>query len=330
MEKVFIIAEAGVNHNGNIEMAKRLIDAAVEAGVDAVKFQTFKAEYLVCRNAEKAKYQMETTGAAETQFSMLHKLELTEQMHRELIAYCAGKKTAFLSAPFDLPSIKMLAGFGLQIWKIPSGEITNLPYLREIARQQQKVILSTGMSNMDEVKAAVEVLRDNGTTDITLLHCNSQYPTQASDVNLMAMVRMREETGLSVGYSDHTLGIEIPIAAVALGARVIEKHFTLNRSMEGPDHKASLEPQELKRMVEGIRKIEAALGDGIKQASPSEKDNAKIVRKSIVAACDIKKGEYFTERNLTVKRPGTGISPMCWDKVIGTMADREYKEDEMI
>lgn len=330
MEKVFIIAEAGVNHNGCIETAKKMIDVAVDAGVDAVKFQTFRAEYVVCRNAEKAKYQMETTEAEETQFHMLQKLELTEQMHKELMKYCVGKGIMFLSTPFDLPSIEMLTNLGLQIWKIPSGEITNLPYLRKIAVQRKKVFLSTGMSSMDEVNAAVEVLRDNGTIDITLLHCNSQYPTMASDVNLMAMVKMGEETGLPVGYSDHTLGIEIPIAAVALGAKVIEKHFTLSRNMEGPDHKASLEPKELKCMVEGIRKIELALGDGVKQASPSEGDNLKVVRKSIVVACDIKIGEYFTERNLTVKRPGTGISPMCWDRVIGTMADKDYREDEMI
>lgn len=240
------------------------------------------------------------------------------------------KNVMFLSTPFDIGSVQLLAGLGMQIFKIPSGEITNLPYLREVAGQQKKVILSTGMSSMDEVKAAVNVLKGNGAEDIALLHCNTQYPTPASDVNLLAMVRMREETGLAVGYSDHTLGIEIPIAAVALGASVIEKHFTLDKNMEGPDHKASLVPQELKKMVEGIRKTESALGNGIKQVSKSEKLNVQIVRKSIVAAVGIKKGEKFTEKNLTIKRPGNGISPMRWDEILGMTADRDYETDEMI
>lgn len=234
MSRVFVIAEAGVNHNGDIEIAKKLIDAAAEAGADAVKFQTFKAETLVCRTAKKAAYQLETTDRSETQYDMLKKLELTEQMHRELMESCEKRKIMFLSTPFDVESIKFLSGLGMQIFKIPSGEITNLPYLREIARQQKKVILSTGMSSMDEVKATVTVLKENGARDITLLHCNTQYPTPVQDVNLLAMVRMREETGLPVGYSDHTLGIEIPIAVTALGAEVIEKHFTLDKNMEGP------------------------------------------------------------------------------------------------
>ena len=330
MSRVFVIAEAGVNHNGDIEIAKQLIDAASEAGADAVKFQTFQADSLVCRTAKKAEYQLETTDRTETQYDMLKKLELTPQMHRELIEHCIKRNIMFLSTPFDLESIKLLSELGMQIYKIPSGEITNLPYLREIAKQQKKIILSTGMSSMDEVKAAVNVLKNNGTEDITLLHCNTQYPTPISDVNLLAMVKMREETGLPVGYSDHTQGIEVPIAAAALGAEVIEKHFTLDRKMEGPDHKASLEPQELMQMVVGIRKIESALGSKIKQVSESEMTNVAIVRKSIVAAANIKRGEKYTEKNLTTKRPATGISPMLWDEVIGKTADRDYKVDEMI
>lgn len=330
MNRVFVIAEAGVNHNGDIEIAKQLIDAASEAGADAVKFQTFQADSLVCRTAKKAEYQLETTDRTETQYDMLKKLELTPQMHRELIEHCSKKNIMFLSTPFDLESIKLLSELGMQIYKIPSGEITNLPYLREIAKQQKKIILSTGMSSMDEVKAAVNVLKNNGTEDITLLHCNTQYPTPISDVNLLAMVKMREETGLPVGYSDHTQGIEVPIAAAALGAEVIEKHFTLDRKMEGPDHKASLEPQELMQMVVGIRKIESALGSNIKQVSESEMTNVAIVRKSIVAAANIKRGDKYTEKNITTKRPATGISPMLWDEIIGKTADRDYKVDEMI
>ncbi len=330
MSRVFVIAEAGVNHNGDIEIAKQLIDAASEAGADAVKFQTFQADSLVCRTAKKAEYQLETTDRTETQYDMLKKLELTPQMHRELIEHCLKRNIMFLSTPFDLESIKLLSELGMQIYKIPSGEITNLPYLREIAKQQKKIILSTGMSSMDEVKAAVNVLKNNGTEELTLLHCNTQYPTPISDVNLLAMVKMREETGLPVGYSDHTQGIEVPIAAAALGAEVIEKHFTLDRKMEGPDHKASLEPQELMQMVVGIRKIESALGSKIKQVSESEMLNVAIVRKSIVAAANIKRGEKYTEKNITTKRPATGISPMMWDEIIGKTADRDYKVDEII
>lgn len=330
MSRVFVIAEAGVNHNGDIKTAKKLVDAAAEAGADAVKFQTFKAENLVCRTAKKAAYQLETTGSSETQYDMLKKLELTEQMHRELIEYCNKRKIMFLSTPFDVESIKFLSGLGMQIFKIPSGEITNLPYLREIAKQQKKVILSTGMSSMEEVKTAVDVLKKNGAGEIILLHCNTQYPTPVQDVNLLAMIKMREETGLPVGYSDHTKGTEIPIAATALGAEVIEKHFTLDKNMKGPDHKASLEPDELKVMISSIRNIELALGNGIKQASESEKSNVEIVRKSIVAAVSIKKGEKYTEKNLTTKRPGNGINPMRWDEIIGMTADRAYETDEMI
>lgn len=330
MSRVFIIAEAGVNHNGDINVARQMIDVASEAGVDAVKFQTFNAEKIVCKTAKKALYQLETTDGNESQYGMLKKLELTKQMHEVLIDYCNQKKITFMSTPFDIESVKMLAGFNMQIFKIPSGEITNLPYLREIARFQKKVILSTGMSSMDEVRDAVKILEKNGARDITLLHCNSQYPTPVSDVNLTAMVKMHNEFGFPVGYSDHTQGIEIPLAATALGAAVIEKHFTIDRTMKGPDHKASLEPHELKQMVKGIRKIESALGNGIKQITESEKENVSVVRKSIVAAIDIQKGERFTEDNITAKRPGNGVSPMRWDEIIGKTADKDYKMDEMI
>lgn len=330
MSRVFVIAEAGVNHNGDIKIAKQLIDVASDAGADAVKFQTFQADSLVCRTARKANYQLETTDRAETQYDMLKKLELTQQMHQELMEYCVTKNIMFLSTPFDLASIELLSELGIQIYKIPSGEITNLPYLREIAKQHKKIVLSTGMSSMEEVKTAVKVLKIYGAGDITLLHCNTQYPTPISDVNLLAMVKMQEETGLPVGYSDHTQGIEIPIAATALGATVIEKHFTMDKNMEGPDHKASLEPQELKQMVAGIRKIETALGSKMKQASASEMANVAIVRKSIVAATSIKKGEKYTEKNLTTKRPATGINPMLWDEIIGKVANKDYEADEII
>lgn len=330
MGKVFIIAEAGVNHNGNIETAKRLVDAAALSGADAIKFQTFKAENLVCKGAKKAEYQLKTTDKMETQYSMLKKLELTEEMHWALLAYCREKNIIFLSTPFDIESARMLDMMGVSIIKIPSGEITNLPYLREIAGLHKRIILSTGMSNSGEVKNAVNVLKENGAKDIIVLHCNTQYPTPLCDVNLLAMVSMGKELEVPVGYSDHTQGIEVPLAAVALGACVIEKHFTLDRSMEGPDHKASLEPSELKEMVEGIRKVELALGKTVKQISASERVNRDIVRKSIVAAKLIKRGEMFTEENLTTKRPGTGISPMRWNEMIGAVADRDYKADEMI
>lgn len=330
MNRIFIIAEAGVNHNGDIETAKKLVDAAVEARADAVKFQTFKTENLVCRNAMKAAYQMETTDAEESQFAMLKKLELTPDMHEELMDYCREKKIMFLSTPFDVDSLHYLVERGVELIKLPSGEITNYPLLREAAKTGKKIILSTGMSTMNEVRSAMEVLKDNGCTDITVLHCNTEYPTPYADVNLTAMQTIRKETGAAVGYSDHTPGIEIPIAAAALGAKVIEKHFTLDRNMEGPDHKASLEPEELAQMVKAIRHIEAALGEGDKEPSQSERKNMAVARKSIVAGHDIKEGEIFTEENLTTKRPGTGLSPMLWNQVMGRKAKRDFLADEMI
>lgn len=331
MSRIFVIAEAGVNHNGNLEIAKKMIDAAAKAGADAVKFQTFKADSLVRKDASKAEYQKENAAdKQESQYEMLKKLELTKQMHQELMQACADKGILFLSTPFDPDSIQMLTDCGITIMKVPSGEITNYPYLKGIARTGKPVILSTGMCELEEVKAAVQVLKENGSGQITLLHCNTEYPTPMQDVNLRAMQTLREETGLPVGYSDHTQGIEVPIAAAAMGAVVIEKHFTLDRSMEGPDHKASLEPDELRAMVQAVRNIESALGDGIKRPSPSEKKNRDVVRKSIVANRDIRKGEVFTEDNLTAKRPGNGISPMHWNDVIGMAADRDYEQDEMI
>lgn len=330
MNKIFIIAEAGVNHNGSIEIAQKLVDAAVAAGADAVKFQTFKAEKLVCKNAQKAEYQMETTDKAESQFDMLKKLELTVDMHKQLISYCNQKGIMFLSTPFDIDSLEFLVQCGVDIIKIPSGEITNYPYLRAVGRTGKKVILSSGMSTLDEVRDAVKVLKDNGSKEIIVLHCNTEYPTPYADVNLKAMLTLKDELKIDVGYSDHTKGIEVPIAAAALGAMVIEKHFTLDKEMEGPDHKASLEPNELQEMVKAIRNIEIALGNGKKSPSESEKKNVGIVRKSIVARCNIIKGEKFTESNLTTKRPGTGISPMAWNDIIGKKAERDFKEDELI
>ena len=330
MNKVFIIAEAGVNHNGDISLAKQLVDVAVAAGADAVKFQTFKAEKLVCKNAEKADYQKETTNQAESQLEMLKKLELTEEMHNQLIDYCKEKGILFLSTPFDVDSVDYLIKLGIEIIKIPSGEITNYPYLRKIAQTGKKVILSTGMSSLEEVREAVEVLKEYGNKDVSVLHCNTEYPTPFEDVNLKAMITMRDELGIEVGYSDHTQGIEIPIAAVAMGAQIIEKHFTLDKKMDGPDHKASLEPHELKAMISAIRNVESALGTGVKKPSNSEQRNIGIVRKSIVAKNEIKKGEVFSEENLVTKRPGTGVSPMKWNEIIGTLAGKNYKEDDLI
>ncbi|WP_026908879.1 N-acetylneuraminate synthase [Paucisalibacillus globulus] len=330
MRKVFIIAEAGVNHNGSIELAKKLIDVASEAGADAVKFQTFKAEKLVTKNAKKAQYQMDTTGNDESQFGLIKKLELDYDKHIELLAYCKQKNILFLSSPFDLESIELLYNLDMKIFKIPSGEINNLPYLRKVGQTKRKVILSTGMSFLDEIEIAVQVLRENGATDITILHCNTEYPTPIEDVNLNAMISIKKGLNVNVGYSDHTLGIEVPIAAVALGATVIEKHFTLDKEMDGPDHRASLVPQELKLMIDKIRNIEKALGDGIKRPSRSELKNIKIARKSIVAGKKIGKGEVFTEYNLAVKRPGTGISPIRWDEVIGKKSRKDFDEDELI
>ncbi|WP_373036568.1 N-acetylneuraminate synthase [Sulfurimonas sp.] len=329
---VFIIAEAGVNHNGSIELAKKLIDAASESGADAVKFQTFKTQNLVSKDAKKAAYQKETTNAQESQFEMIKKLELDADTHRELIDYCKAKEIMFLSTPFDLESVDLLSGLGLEIFKIPSGEITNLPYLRKIGALNKQIILSTGMSDMSEIKDALDVLVGAGTNKdkITVVHANTMYPTPMEDVNLRAMLSIGDSFDVAFGYSDHTLGIEVDIAAVAMGASVIEKHFTLDKNMEGPDHKASLEPSELNAMVKAIRNIELALGDDIKKPSKSEIPNMEVARKSIVASKKIAKGELLTQDNLSVKRPGNGISPMRWDEVVGTVASKNYKEDELI
>jgi len=332
-EKVFIIAEAGVNHNGSLARAKKMVDIAARAGVDAVKFQTFKAETLVTKDAAKANYQIKTSGEDETQFEMLKKLELSYESHLELMAACKLNHIEFLSSPFDLTAIDLLNKMGIKKWKIPSGEITNLPYLRKIACLGQEIILSTGMADLEEIKAAVSVFTRAGLSleKITILHCNTEYPTPMSDVNLRAMQTIKDSfTEIKTGYSDHTKGIEIPIAAVALGATVIEKHFTLDRALPGPDHKASLLPDELAQMVRAVRNIEMALGDGIKQPSRSEKKNIPIARKSISASCNIAAGEKFTEDNLTVKRPGTGINPMKWDEIIGKYATKNYSKDDLI
>ncbi len=334
MSHTLIIAEAGVNHNGSIELAKKLIDKASEAGVDIVKFQTFKSEKLVTKTAKQADYQQKNLqgSAGDSQLAMLKKLELSVEDHYVLIEYCKKLGIRFLSTAFDLDSIDFLHSLNLGVWKIPSGEITNYPYLRKIAQYGEPVILSTGMSEMSDIAAAIQVLMKFGLRkdQIIVLHCNTEYPTPFQDVNLKAMDALRKEFDVQVGYSDHTKGIEVPIAAVALGATVIEKHFTLDKNMEGPDHKASLEPDELKAMVSAIRNIEQAIGSGVKTASASEKRNIGVVRKSIVAACSIKRGDAFTEENLTVKRPGTGISPMRWEEVIGKKATRDFEEDELI
>jgi N,N'-diacetyllegionaminate synthase len=330
--KTQIIAEAGVNHNGDLDTALRLIDVAAKAGADLVKFQTFKADRLVSAHAPKAEYQTCTTDAGESQHTMIRRLELDRGMHQSLIDRCLSRNISFFSTGFDVESIDLLAELGLDRFKIPSGEITNLPYLRHVGRYAKPVILSTGMANMGEVEAALAVLEEAGTPreQITLLHCSSAYPTPMSDVNLRAMISMRDAFGVAVGYSDHTPGIEVPIAAVALGATVIEKHFTLDRNLPGPDHRASLEPDELNAMVRAIRNIEHALGDGIKRARVREAKNIPVARKSIVAARAIPAGEVFSETNLTVKRPGTGISPMRWDELLGRRAPRDFAPDEMI
>lgn len=327
---VFIIAEAGVNHNGDIGLAKQLIDAAAESGANAVKFQTFISEKIVSRSAGKANYQKETTDSDESQIDMLRRLELRFQDFRELKRYCEQKGIMFLSTAFDICSADFLYDLGLPLFKIPSGEITNYPLLKAIGQFKKRVIMSTGMSELKDIEAAINVLKEQGTSDIILLHCNTQYPTPFSDVNLRAMNELKKHFGLPVGYSDHTKGIEVPIAAAALGAVVIEKHFTLDNNMEGPDHKASLEPDELAKMVASIRNIEMALGSGMKTVTDSERENIAAARKSIVAAAHINKGEVLTDQNLTVKRPGTGISPMRWTELIGRIADRDYEEDEMI
>ena len=330
---VLIIAEAGVNHNGSLELAKQLIDKAVEAGVDIIKFQTFKSEKLVSKAAKQAEYQQRNIGKQdEGQLAMLKKLELSQADHEELIAYCKEKGIRFFSTAFDMDSIDYLHSLDMGLWKIPSGEITNYPYLRKIAQYKESVILSTGMCELSDIEAALNVLLKFGVKkeQITILHCNTEYPTPFADVNLKAMLEIGEKFGVQIGYSDHTEGIEVPIAAVALGATVIEKHFTLDKNMEGPDHKASLESNELKAMVMAIRNIEQALGSGHKTISESERKNIDIARKSIVAACPIQVGELLTEENLTVKRPGTGISPMRWSEVVGTRAIQNYNEEDPI
>lgn len=330
MNKTYIIAEAGVNHNGNIEIAKKLIDVAVEAKVDAVKFQTFNANSIASCLAEKAEYQCKTTDKLETQLEMLKRLELNMDEHKILFEYCKEKNVSFLSAPFDLESIDVLIELGVDIIKIPSGEITNYPYLKKIGESRKRVILSTGMSNLQEINDALDILYNNGTTEVKILHCTTEYPASMNEVNLRAIKTIQNEFHVSVGYSDHTYGIEIPIASVAIGAEIIEKHFTLNRNMEGPDHKASIEPRELKDMVKAIRNVEMALGDGIKRAMPLEGKNKWAVRKSIIAKKNIEEGEVFTEYNITTKRPGTGISPMRWNEILGKKAKRSFKRDELI
>lgn len=333
MSKTLIIAEAGVNHNGSIELAKKLIDAAADAKVDYIKFQTFKTENLVSKQAPQAEYQQKNIGSQDgSQFNMLKKLELTQEQHYELIHYCQERGVRFFSTAFDLESIDFLSELRLGLWKIPSGEITNYPYLKKIAEKREPVILSTGMSDIEDIAAAITVLLKYGVEKekITVLHCNTEYPTPMCDVNLQAMQAIAERFGVNVGYSDHTVGIEIPIASVALGAKVIEKHFTLDREMEGPDHKASLEPQELKEMVAAIRNVELALGLKDKRVAPSEIKNIVVARKSIVAAQYIQKGEFFTEKNITVKRPGNGISPMRWEEVLGQQAVRDFQVDDLI
>ena len=330
--KTIIIAEAGVNHNGDISLAKKLIDIAADAGADLVKFQTFKSSKLVTLSAPKADYQSLLTGSSESQYTMLNKLELTESMHHELIAHSHSKGIGFFSTGFDIESIDMLIRLGQERIKIPSGEITNLPLLRHVGKMNKEVILSTGMSDLGEVEKAIDILESSGTQKkkITVLHCTSAYPAPMVDINLLAMKTIQNKLQVAIGYSDHSEGIEISIAAVALGATIIEKHFTTNKNLPGPDHKTSLEPSELKSMISAIRNIESALGDGNKKLTPSESKNIIAVRKSIVAKTAIKKGEIFTAANITTKRPNTGISPMNWDQVINTNAKRDFVSDEMI
>ncbi|ECC1872180.1 N-acetylneuraminate synthase [Campylobacter upsaliensis] len=330
MKKVLIIAEAGVNHNGDINLAKKLIEQAAKAGADVVKFQTFKANSCVSVSAKKAKYQLETTAKEESQLEMIQKLELSYESHFELMKHCKKHGIAFLSTPFDLESVEFLRGLDLPYFKIPSGEITNLPYLKAVAKCKKKVLLSTGMANLGEIEVALTILRKNGTRNITLLHCNTEYPTPFEDVNLNALKTLKEAFKLEVGYSDHTEGIVASLGAVALGAVVIEKHFTLDKTMEGPDHRASLEFEELRALCKGIRELEKALGSGIKKASKSEAKNKIIARKSLVAKREIQKGEKFSEQNLTTKRPGSGISAMRYEEYLGKRALKTYKKDELI
>lgn len=330
MNRTLIIAEAGVNHNGNLNLAKKLVDTAKSAGADIVKFQTFISTNVVSKFADKAEYQKKNQKKEESQLDMVKKLELSFEEFTQLKKYCKIRDIEFMSTAFDFESISFLESLGMSYWKIPSGEITNLPYLVKIAELNKPVILSTGMSTMEDVECAIKILRENGAGEITVLHCTTEYPAPFLDVNLRAMLTMKNEFGVKIGYSDHTKGIEVPIAAVALGATVIEKHFTLDRNMEGPDHKASLEHAELKAMIDAIRNVEKSLGDGVKQPAQSEKNNMTIARKSIIAKKYIKNGEVFTEDNITVKRPGNGISPMKWFEVIGKKAPKDFEEDELI
>lgn len=325
-----IIAEAGVNHNGSMDLAKQMVKAAKAAGADYIKFQTFVPEKLVSKYAPKADYQKKSTGTEDNQLQMLKKLALTQQDFIHLKQYCLELGIGFLSTPFDLGSIDFLETLDMDFWKLPSGEVTNYPYLKKIGMTKKKVVMSTGMCNMQEIGEAVSVLEKNGTTDITLLHCNTEYPTPFSDVNLLAMHHMQRELHKPVGYSDHTVGIEVAIAAAALGAVVIEKHFTLDKTMEGPDHAASLNPDELKQMINAIRNIEKSMGDGVKRRTSSEEKNLAAARKSLVAKTSIRKGEIFTVDNLTVKRPGSGKSPMKWEEILGTRAEKDYEMDELI
>lgn len=331
-QKTLIIAEAGVNHNGDLNLARQLIEVAAASGADIVKFQTFRAERLVTRTAAKAAYQAETSGSGETQFQMLRRLELSAEDHVALIAHCAAHSIAFLSTAFDSESMDMLVSLGQTLFKVASGEITNLPYLRQIGALGGDVVLSTGMATLADIEAAIDVIEQSGTqrSRITVLHCTTEYPTPMDEVNLHAMQSIARAFGVNVGYSDHTPGIEVSIAAVALGASVIEKHFTLDRTLPGPDHKASLEPDELAAMVRGIRNIEIALGDGIKRPTPTEARNRPVARKSIVAARSIRAGELLTADALAIKRPGTGLSPMRWDEVVGRTAARDFAPDEPI
>lgn len=327
---ITIIAEAGVNHNGSLEMAKEMARVAKACGADIVKYQTAVPELVVSKFAQKAEYQKQTTDAAESQLEMIRRLHFSFDAHRELKEYCDSIGIQYLSAPFDLPSVRFLGTLGLPLLKIPSGEITNLPYLEAMAALKTPVLLSTGMSSLDEITDALGVLDDGGCPEVTILHCNTQYPTPYEDANLTAMIELYEQFGLPVGLSDHTPGWECDVAAAVLGAQVIEKHFTLDKSLPGPDQKASLDPAEFKAMVEAVRHVEAALGDGHKHLTESEAPNKTIARKSIVAARQIKAGEVFTEENLTTKRPGDGISPMRWHEILGQAAKRDFAEDEKI
>jgi len=332
MNKVFIIAEAGINHNGSVINAEKMIDAASEAGADAIKFQTFKAHNVISKYAPKAEYQKRTTDIKESQLDMAKKLELAEDEFKQLYNYCKTKKIMFLSTPFDSESIDFLVSLELDTLKIPSGEITNLPYLRKIGSVRKKIIMSTGMADLEEIDYALKVLTEAGTDkeNITILHCNTEYPTPIEDVNLLAMLTIKDKFNVKVGYSDHTTGIDVSLAAAALGASLIEKHFTLDKEMEGPDHKASLNPAELKAMVKAIRNIEKVLGDGVKKPSLSELKNRAIARRSIIALRHIREGEAFTQENITTKRPGTGINPIEWDSLVGKVAKRDFEEDEII